>query len=187
MASYTTNDFRNGLKFMLDGEPVSIVENNFVRPGKGQAFAKTKVHYLLTGRTVEKTFKSGESFEVADVMETDLEYLYADGEYWHFMDPNSFEQVAADEKAVGENAKWLKEQESCIVTLYNGNPISITPPNFVVQEVVDTDPGLKGDTSGSGGNPATLESGAVVRVPLFVQIGEKIKVDTRNGEYVSRA
>lgn len=187
MASYTTNDFRNGLKFMLDGEPVSIVENNFVRPGKGQAFAKTKVHYLLTGRTVEKTFKSGESFEVADVMETDLEYLYADGEYWHFMDPNSFEQVAADEKAVGENAKWLKEQESCIVTLYNGNPISITPPNFVVQEVVDTDPGLKGDTSGSGGKPATLESGAVVRVPLFVQIGEKIKVDTRNGEYVSRA
>ena len=187
MASYTTNDFRNGLKFMLDGEPVSIVENNFVRPGKGQAFAKTKVHYLLTGRTVEKTFKSGESFEVADVMETDLEYLYADGEYWHFMDPNSFEQVAADEKAVGENAKWLKEQESCIVTLYNGNPISITPPNFVVQEVVDTDPGLKGDTSGSGGKPATLESGAVVRVPLFVQLGENIKVDTRNGEYVSRA
>lgn len=187
MATYSTNDFKPGLKFMLDGEPVSIVENNFVRPGKGQAFAKTKVHFLNTGRVIEKTFKSGESFEVADVMETDMEYLYNDGEHWHFMDPNSFEQVAADTKAVGDNAKWLKEQESCQVTLFNGNPISITPPNFVVQEVVDTDPGLKGDTSGSGGKPATLESGAVVRVPLFVQIGEKIKVDTRTGEYASRA
>lgn len=187
MATYTTNDFRPGMKFMLDGEPVSIVENNFVRPGKGQAFAKTKVHYLLSGRIVEKTFKSGESFDVADVMETDMEYLYNDGEHWHFMDPNSFEQVAADEKAVGDNVKWLKEQESCVVTLFNGNPISITPPNFIVQEVVDTDPGLKGDTSGTGGKPATLESGAVVRVPLFVQIGEKIKVDTRTGEYSSRA
>ncbi len=187
MGTYTTNDFRPGMKFMLDGEPVSIVENNFVRPGKGQAFAKTKVHYLLTGRIVEKTFKSGENFESADVMDTDMEYLYTDGEYWHFMDPNSFEQVAADEKAVGENVKWLKEQDSCMVTLFNGTPISITPPNFVVQEVVETDPGLKGDTSGSGSKPATLESGAVVRVPLFVQIGEKIKVDTRTGEYVSRA
>ncbi|MGX5174828.1 elongation factor P [Aliikangiella sp. IMCC44653] len=187
MATYSTNDFRNGLKFMLDGEPVSIVENNFVRPGKGQAFAKTKVHYLLTGRTVEKTFKSGESFEAADVMDTDMEYLYTDGEYWHFMDPNSFEQFAADATAVGDNVKWLKEQDSCLVTLFNGTPISITPPNFVVQEVTETDPGLKGDTSGSGGKPATLESGAVVRVPLFVQIGEKIKVDTRTGEYVSRA
>lgn len=187
MASYTTNDFRPGLKFMLDGEPVAIVENNFVRPGKGQAFAKTKVHYLLTGRIVEKTFKSGESFDVADVMETNMEYLYTDGEYWHFMDPSSFEQVAADEKAVGDNVKWLQEQDSCMVTLFNGTPISITPPNFVIQEVVDTDPGLKGDTSGSGGKPATLASGAVVRVPLFVQIGEKIKVDTRTGEYASRA
>lgn len=187
MASYTTNDFRPGVKFMLDGEPVAIIENNFVRPGKGQAFAKTKVHFLLTGRIVEKTFKSGDSFEAADVMETDMEYLYTDGEYWHFMDPNSFEQVAADAKAVGDNVKWLKEQDSCMVTLFNGTPIGITPPNFVVQEVTETDPGLKGDTSGSGGKPATLESGAVVRVPLFVQIGEKIKVDTRNGEYVSRA
>ncbi|PCI42572.1 MAG: hypothetical protein COB51_12875 [Moraxellaceae bacterium] len=107
MASYTTNDFRSGLKFMLNGEPVSIVENNFVRPGKGQAFAKTKVLFLLTGRTIEKTFKSGESFESADVMETDMEYLYTDGEFWHFMDPTTFEQVAADAKAVGDNAKWL--------------------------------------------------------------------------------
>lgn len=187
MATVSTNDFKSGLKFMLDGEPVSIIEQNFVRPGKGQAFSKTKVHYLLTGRTVEKTFKSGETFEAADVMETELEYLYSDGEFWHFMDPNSFEQFQADAKAVGDNVKWLKEQAACGVTLFNGSPISITPPNFVILEVVDTDPGLKGDTSGSGGKPATLDSGAVVRVPLFVQIGEKIKVDTRVGEYVSRA
>jgi elongation factor P len=187
MANYTTNDFKSGLKFMLDGEPVSIVENNFVRPGKGQAFAKTKVHFLLTGRTIEKTFKSGESFEAADVMNTEFEYLYTDGEFWHFMDPVSFEQVQADSKAVGENAKWLIEQANCEVTLFNGTPIVVTPPNFVVLEVTDTDPGLKGDTSGSGGKPATLSTGAVVRVPLFVQIGEKIKVDTRSAEYVSRA
>jgi elongation factor P len=187
MATYTTNDFRPGLKFMLDGEPVAIVENNFVRPGKGQAFAKTKVNYLLTGRTIEKTFKSGESFEVADVIDTAMEYLYSDGEFWHFMDSSTFEQVAADGKAVGDNAKWLKEQDACQITLFNGTPISITPPNFVVMEVTETDPGLKGDTSGSGGKPATLDTGAVVKVPLFVQIGEKIKVDTRTGEYVSRA
>lgn len=172
---------------MLNGEPVSIVENNFVRPGKGQAFAKTKVLFLLSGRTIEKTFKSGESFESADVMETDMEYLYSDGEFWHFMDAATFEQVAADEKAVGENLKWLTEQDKCMLTLFNGAPILVTPPNFIIQEVVETDPGLKGDTSGSGGKPATLIAGAVVRVPLFVQIGDKIKVDTRNGEYVSRA
>jgi len=187
MATYTTNDFKPGMKFMLDGEPVAILENNFVRPGKGQAFAKTKIIYLLSGRIVEKTFKSGEIFDVADVMETDMEYLYTDGEFWHFMDPNTFEQVAADAKAVGDNAKWLKEQETCMITLFNGTPISVTPPNFVIQEVVETDPGVKGDTAGTGGKPATLESGAVVRVPLFVQVGEKVKVDTRTGEYVSRA
>jgi elongation factor P len=186
MASYTTNDFRSGLKFILNGEPVSIIENNFVRPGKGQAFSKTKVLFLLSGRTIEKTFKSGENFESADVMEKEMEYLYTDGEFWHFMDPITFEQVAADAKAIGNNIQWLTEQDMCTLTLYNGSPIVITPPNFVIQAVIETDPGLKGDTSGSGGKPATLTAGAVVRVPLFVQIGEKIKVDTRNGEYVSR-
>ncbi|MEE4244654.1 MAG: elongation factor P [Kangiellaceae bacterium] len=187
MASYNTNEFRNGLKIMQDGEPCAIIENEFVRPGKGQAFARAKLKYLLTGRTVERNFKSGDSVEAADVMDQDMEYLYTDGEFWHFMDPVSFEQVAADAKAVGENEKWLVEQNTCQVTTWNGNPIAITPPNQVVLEVVDTDPGLKGDTSGTGGKPATTNSGAVVRVPLFVQIGEKIKVDTRTGEYVGRA
>lgn len=187
MASYTTNEFRNGLKIMQDNEPCVIVENEFVRPGKGQAFARAKVKYLLTGRMVERTFKSGESVEAADVMDQDMEYLYTDGEFWHFMDPASFEQVAADAKAVGDNAHWLIEQDKCVVTTWNGNPIVVTPPNQVVVEVTDTDPGLKGDTSGGGSKPATVNTGAVVNVPLFVQIGEKIKVDTRTGDYAGRA
>jgi elongation factor P len=140
----------------------------------------------LSGRVFERTFKSGESVESADVLEVEMQYLYNDGEFWHFMDPDTFEQTTADSKALGENTKWLKEQDNCTVTLWNGNPIIVEPPNFVVLTITDTDPGLKGDTSGSGGKPATLETGAVVRIPLFVQIGEAIKVDTRTGEYVSR-
>lgn len=187
MGTITTNDLRNGIKIMLDGEPCSVVDNQFVRPGKGQAFSKTKVLYLLTGRTVEKTFKSGESIETADILDTSMEYLYTDGEFWYFMDPDTFEQVSADTKAVGDNAKYLIEQDKCHVMLWNGNPIQINPPNFVVLEVTDTDPGLKGDTSGGGSKPATMHTGAVVRVPLFVNIGDKLKIDTRTNEYVSRA
>jgi len=187
MASYSTNEFKSGLKLMLDGDPCSIIENEFVKPGKGQAFNRVKIRNLKTGRVIERTFKSGESVEAADVMEMDLQYLYNDGEFWHFMDNETFEQYSADAKAVGDNAKWLKEQDICTVTLWNGAPIIVEPPNFVTLSITETDPGLKGDTSGGGGKPATLETGAVVRVPLFVQIGEVIKVDTRTGEYVSRA
>ncbi|MCG8123866.1 MAG: elongation factor P [Candidatus Thiodiazotropha taylori] len=187
MASYSTNEFKGGLKIMLDGDPCSIIENEFVKPGKGQAFNRVKIRNLKTGRVLEKTFKSGESVEGADVHETDMQYLYNDGEFWYFMDPESFEQVSADSAAVSESSKWLKEQDLCMVTLWNGTPIIVEPPKFVVLSVSDTDPGLKGDTSGSGGKPATLETGAVVRVHLFVQIGESIKVDTRTGVYVSRA
>ena len=187
MGTITTNDLRNGTKLMLDGEPCTVIDNQFVRPGKGQAFSKTKVLYLLTGRTVEKTFKSGESLETADVMDTDMEYLYTDGEFWYFMDQNTFEQVSADTNAVGDNAKYLIENDKCLITLWNGNPIQVTPPNFVVLEVTDTDPGLKGDTSGGGSKAATMHTGAAVRVPLFVNIGDKLKIDTRTGEYVSRA
>jgi elongation factor P len=187
MASYSTNEFKGGLKIMLDGDPCSIIENEFVKPGKGQAFNRVKIRNLKTGRVIEKTFKSGESVEAADVMEMDMQYLYNDGEFWHFMDNDTFEQVSADAKAVGESTKWLKEQDVCTVTLWNGSPIIVEPPNFVVLSITETDPGLKGDTSGGGGKPATLETGAVVRVPLFVQTGEMVKVDTRSGEYVSRA
>ncbi|MCU0835748.1 MAG: elongation factor P [Chromatiaceae bacterium] len=187
MASYSTNEFRAGLKIMLDGDPYAIVENEFVKPGKGQAFNRVRVRNLKTGRVVEKTFKSGDTVEAADVHDTQMQYLYNDGEHWHFMDQESFEQITADANVVGEAAKWIKEQDLCNLTLWNGVPISVEAPNFVVLVITETDPGLKGDTSGGGGKPATLETGAVVRVPLFVQIGERIKVDTRSGEYVSRA
>ncbi len=187
MASYSTNEFRGGLKIMIDGDPCAIIENEFVKPGKGQAFNRVKIRNLKTGRVIERTYKSGESVEAADVMDTDMQYLYNDGEFWHFMDPDSYEQLAASKEVVGDAAKWLKEQDTCGVTLWNGEPISITPPNFVLLTVTETDPGVRGDTSGGGGKPATLETGAVVRVPLFINIDEVIKVDTRTGEYVGRA
>ncbi len=186
MATYSTNEFKGGLKVMLDGDPCSIVENEFVKPGKGQAFSRVKIRNLKNGRVIERTFKSGESLEAADVNETSMQYLYNDGEFWHFMAPDTFEQYSAEEKAVSDSKLWLKDQDTCIVTLWNGNPLSVVPPNFVELAIVETDPGVRGDTSGGGGKPATLETGAVVRVPLFVQTGEVIKVDTRTGEYVSR-
>ncbi|MDX1267266.1 MAG: elongation factor P, partial [Oceanisphaera sp.] len=127
-----------------------------------------------------------ETVEAADVVDMELAYLYNDGEFYHFMNNETFEQLAADEKAVADAKRWLKEQDVCTLTLWNGAAISVTPPNFVELEVVETDPGLKGDTAGTGGKPATLVTGAVVRVPLFIQIGEVLRVDTRSGEYVSR-
>jgi elongation factor P len=187
MTTYSTNEFRGGLKIMLDGDPCSIIENEFVKPGKGQAFNRVKIRNLKTGRVIERTFKSGDTLDGADVVDTTLQYLYSDGEFWHFMDPNSYEQLAADATAVGDAAKWLKEQDQCEVTLWNGVPLAVTPPNFVVLAVTDTDPGVRGDTSGGGGKPATLETGAVVRVPLFIEIGDTLRIDTRTGEYVSRA
>lgn len=187
MANYSSNQFKNGMKVMIDGDPCSMIDVEFVKPGKGQAFTRVRLRNLLTGRIWERTFKSNESVESADVMDLDMEYLYNDGEMWHFMDPSSFEQFAADQNAVGDAAKWLKEQDKSIITLWNNNPISVTPPNFVELEVVETDPGLKGDTAQGGSKPATLSTGAVVRVPLFIERGEVLRIDTRTGEYVSRA
>jgi len=187
MASYSTNEFRSGLKVMLDGDPCSILENEFVKPGKGQAFNRVRLRNLKTGRVWERTFKSGESLEGADVMDVSMEYLYTDGEFWYFMDPKSFEQYQADAAAVGDTKQWLKEQEPVEVTLYNGTPLSVSAPNFVELEIVETDPGLKGDTAQGGSKPATLSTGAVVRVPLFISQGEVIRIDTRSGEYVARA
>jgi elongation factor P len=187
MAGYKTNEFKGGLKIMLDGDPYTIVENEFVKPGKGQAFNRVRVRNLKTGRVVEKTFKSGDSVEAADVHETDLQYLYNDGEAWHFMDTETFEQLMAGEAAVGDAAKWLKEQDMCRVTLWNGAPLIVEPPNFVILSITQTDPGLRGDTATGGTKPATLETGAVVNVPLFLEEGESIRVDTRTGAYLSRA
>ncbi|MCK0154059.1 elongation factor P [Alcanivorax sp. S6407] len=186
MANYSTSEFKSGLKVMLDGDPCAIIENEFVKPGKGQAFNRVKLRNLKSGKVWERTFKSGDSLEGADVMDVSMQYLYSDGEFWHFMDQTSFEQKAADDAAVGDAKLWLKEEDVCEITLYNGEPLSVTPPNFVELEIVETDPGLKGDTAGTGGKPATLSTGAVVRVPLFVQTGEIVKVDTRTGDYVGR-
>lgn len=187
MATYSTNQFKLGLKLLIDNDPCNIVDMDVVKPGKGQAFTRIKIKNLKTGRVIERTYKSGESVEAADVIEVDMQYLYNDGNEWHFMVPDTFEQYAAGPEAVEDATQWLKEQDMCTVTLWNNQPLTVSPPNFVVLEITETDPGLKGDTSGGGGKPATLETGAVVRVPLFVQIGESIKVDTRKGEYVSRA
>ena len=186
MASYSTNEFRGGLKILIDGDPCTIVENEFVKPGKGQAFNRVRIKNLKTGRVVDKTFKSGESVEAADVVDQDLQYLYTDGEHWHFMFPDTFEQIGADETAVGDAKQWLKEQDTCVVTLWNGQPLLVAPPNFVELKIVETDPGVRGDTAQGGIKPAKLETGAVVQVPLFLEEGEVIKVDTRSGAYVSR-
>jgi elongation factor P len=187
MASYNTNDFKNGLKVILDGDPYSITENILVKPGKGQAFNRVKLRNMKTGRTLERTFKMTESVEAADIEEHDVEYLYNDGEFWHFMEPESYNQHAAGAIAVGDAAKWLKTQAACVMVLWNGAPLSITPPNFVELEVTQTDPGLKGDTAQGGSKPAVLETGAEVKVPLFIEQGDVLKIDTRTGGYVSRA
>ncbi len=187
MARYSTSEFKPGLKVLIDSEPCSITENEMVKPGKGQAFNRVKLRNLVNGRVWERTYKSGESVEAADVMEIEMEYLYEDGEFWHFMKTDdSFEQVAADVNAISDAKIWLKEQEKYQVVLWNDAPISVTPPNFVELEVTDTDPGLKGDTAQGGTKPATLSSGAVVKVPLFVNIGDLLRVDTRTAEYQNR-
>lgn len=187
MATYSTNEFKSGLKVLVDGDPCSILENEVVKPGKGQAFNRVKFRNLINGRVWERTFKSSESIDAADVLETDMEYLYEDGEFWHFMKTDgSFEQLAADVNAISDAKIWLKEQDTYTVILWNDAPISVAPPNFVELEVTETDPGLKGDTAQGGTKPATLSSGAVVKVPLFVNIGDVLKVDTRTGEYQNR-
>ncbi|MEJ6671218.1 MAG: elongation factor P [Candidatus Azotimanducaceae bacterium] len=188
MANYSTNEFKSGLKVLLEGDPCSIVENEFVKPGKGQAFNRVRLKNLKTGRVWERTFKSGESLEGADVMEYEMEYMYSDGEYWHFMKTDdSYEQIAADKNAVSEGIQWLKENGRCTVTLWNDVPILVVAPNFVDLDIVETDPGLKGDTATGGSKPATLSTGAMVKVPLFINIGESIRVDTRTGEYQGRS
>ncbi len=175
------------MKVMLDGDPCAILENEFVKPGKGQAFNRVKLRNLTSGRVWERTFKSGESLEAADVMDHEMEYLYNDGEFWHFMEPNTFEQHQADAKAVGDTYKWLREQDTVTVTLFNDAPLAVTAANHVELEIVETDPGVKGDTANGGSKPATLNSGAVVKVPLFLSQGDMIRVDTRTGEYLGRA
>lgn len=187
MATYSTNEFRSGLKIIIDGDPCTMLENHVVKPGKGQAFNRIKYRNLKTGRVIERTFKSGDTVEAADVLETELQFLYSDGQAWHFMEPDSYEQHAAGAEVLGEAAQWLKEQDMCMATFWNRELLSVTPPNFVALKVSETEPGVRGDTASGATKPATLETGAVVKVPLFVDVGDTIKVDTRSGEYVARA
>ena len=186
MANLGMNDVKNGMKIMVDGSPCVIVDTDYIKPGKGQAFTRVKYRNIKTGRVVELTMKSTDTVETADVVDTDMQFLYNDGEFWHFMQPDTFEQHTADKNVMGDTAQWLKGEEQCVVTLFNGSPLAVSPPNFVELKIVETDPGVRGDTSGGGGKPAKLETGAVVRVPLFVGQEEIIKVDTRTGEYFSR-
>src|SRR3990167_8373235 len=187
MSMFSTNEFKAGLKVMVDNDPCNILENEFVKPGKGQAFNRVKLRNLKTGRVVERTFKSGDSLPGADVVETEMQYLYADGTHWHFMASDTCEQYAIDGAALGDTKLWIKEQDVCMVTVYNGEPLSVEPPSSVVLKVVETDPGIRGDTATGGSKPAKLETGAVVRVPLFINEGDLLKVNTRTGEYISRA
>ena len=187
MPNVSTNEFRSGLKLIIDGDPCSIIENEFVKPGKGQAFVRARFRNLKSRKVVERTFKSGESVEAADVLEVSLQYIYTDGAMFYFMDEATFEQHVATPEVVADAARWLKEQDVCTITLWNGTPISVTPPNFVTLEVTETEPGVRGDTASGATKPATVETGTVVKVPLFVEQGEFVRIDTRTGEYVSRA
>ena len=187
MASYSTNDLKPGVKVLFDGDPYSIMENEYVKPGKGQAFNRLRVRNLKTGRVIEKTLRSAETVDAADIAEMEMQYLYTDGEFWHFMDPTNYEQLTADKLKVGDAAQWLKEQDTVKILLWNGVPLQVTPPNTIVVKVTETDPGVRGNTVQGGTKPAKVETGAVVKVPLFISEGEMIKVDTRTGEYLNRA
>ena len=187
MATHGMNDVKNGLKIIVDGYPCTIIDTDFIKPGKGQAFTRVKYRNLKTGRTVEMTMKSTDSVESADVVDTDMEFLYSDGEFWHFMHPTTHEQIAADEKALADAAQWLKGNEMVIVTLWNGSPLTVTPPNFVELQIVETDPGVRGDTSGKVLKPARLKTGFEIPVPAFCETGDRIEIDTRTGEYRSRS
>ena len=185
MATLGLNDVKTGKKILHNGDPWVITEADFVKPGKGQAFTRIRIRNLKDGRTTEQTLKSSDSFEEADVTDTDMQLSFIDGigkdRLWHFMNMETFEMVPATLAAMGDAWKWLKGEEECVVTLFNGAVVAVQPPKFVDLKIIETDPGLRG-----GGKPATLETGAVVRVPLFVNQDEVIKVDTRTGEYDSR-
>jgi len=188
MANIPTNEFKVGLKILLDNDPCSIIENEFVKPGKGQAFNRVKVKNLRTARVWEKTFKSGDTVESADIIELDMEYLYSDDQFYYFMMiDGSFEQYVAEKKSVSEAHLWLKVQEVYAVTLFNDVPLYVQPPNHIELEVIETDPGLRGDTAQGGTKPAKLSTGVLIQVPLFIEIGDVLRVDTRNSSYIGRA
>ncbi|MBN2054954.1 elongation factor P [bacterium] len=184
---YTTSDFRNGLKVEMDGEPWVVVEFQHVKPGKGGAFVRTRLKHLRTGQVLDKTFKSGEKFNQPDLEERSMQYLYKDAESYHFMDTNNYEQVRISYEQVGDARKFLSENDVINTLFYKGEPISIDLPTFVVMKIIKCEPGVRGDTATGATKPAELETGAIVYVPLFVEEGESIKIDTRTEKYIERA
>ena len=183
----STNQFKNGTKLLIDNAPCSIIDHEFHKPGKGQAVMRVKYKNLLTGNTNDRTFKSGESAETADVNHKDMEFLYSDGETWHFMDPNSYEQIEISSNEIGDAKKWLVGQETCEIILWNEKPILVNPPVNVELKIINSEPGVKGDTVSGATKSAELETGVVIQVPLFVNEGEIVKVDTRDEGYLGRA
>ena len=182
----STAEFRKGLKIELDGQPYNIVEFQHVKPGKGGAFVRTKLKHLRLGRVVDRTFRAGEKVGLVEYEERSMQFLYKDDNF-HFMNLDTYEQIALPADVVGEAANWLKETMEVEVFVINGDPAGVDVPNFVELEVVKTDPGLRGDTASGGSKPATLETGAVVQVPLFIDQGEVLRIDTRTGAYIERA
>ncbi len=183
----TAGDFRNGITFEMDGQVVSIVEFQHVKPGKGAAFVRTKIKNVITGAVVERTFNPNDKYPTAFVERKDMEYLYNDGDLYYFMDNETYEQIPISKSVLGDNFKFVTENMVCKVLSYKGNVFGVEPPNFVVLTVAQTDPGFKGDTATNVMKPATLETGAEIKVPLFINEGDKIQIDTRTGEYMARA
>jgi elongation factor P len=181
-----TTDIRKGFKIVLDAQPYVFVEHQFVKPGKGQAFVRTKLKNLISGNTLERTFKSGEKLEKADTEEREMQYLYPEGENRVFMDSQNYEQLHISEALLGEDALYLQDSTMVNVLFFDGRPIGVTPPTFVEMVVVETEPGFKGDTTSNVQKAAKVETGLSVQVPLFVNVGDKLKIDTRTGEYVER-
>ena len=183
----TAGDFRNGVTFDMDGSVMQIIEFQHVKPGKGAAFVRTKLRNVVTGAVIEKTFNPTDKYPTAIVEKKDMQYLYSDGELYYFMDMESYEQTPIDGDKLGDNFKFVKEEMMCKVVSYKGTVISVEPPMFVELEVTETEPGFKGDTAQGATKPATLETGAQIKVPLFINIGDVLRIDTRTGEYIERA
>ena len=182
----SAGDFRNGVTLEIDGNVVQILEFQHVKPGKGAAFVRTKLKNVISGGVIEKTFRPTEKFPAARIDRVDMQYLYADGDLFHFMNVENYDQVALNAETIGDALKFVKENEMVKVCSYNGNVFSVQPPLFVELEITDTEPGFKGDTATGATKPATVETGATIAVPLFVSQGDKVKIDTRTGEYLSR-
>lgn len=182
----SAGDFRNGVTVEIDGQVLQIIEFQHVKPGKGAAFVRTKLKNVINGGVVEKTFRPTEKFPSARIDRVDMQYLYQDGDQYNFMNTENYEQLSLSSDLVGDAMKFVKENDVCKVCSYNGNVFSVEPPMFVELEITETEPGFKGDTATGASKPATVETGAQISVPLFVNTGDKVKIDTRTGEYLSR-